>query len=194
MDKIKNIYYECKDCDFNCKTKKEMKNHIKTNKCNKNDDKFNKKNKKTNEIFYKELKKKYMVITNEIKHNKIINNLDFIDHLKKELPELELSVRKEAFDSPENFFNRDYVSERIFCFLKDTLIVAYCFYLFYKDFNPKELNVYEKVAILQIIKNRYNYYMTCDENELKNLEYTKSYNNFDLEVLEKFKKDIEKLC
>ncbi len=190
---IKNIYYECKDCNFNCKTKKEMEKHIKTIKCNDNIDKLKKINKKNNELFFEKLKEKYVVIRNKSEENKTINNLDFIEYLKKEIPDIKLSVKKEAYDSPENFFNKEYVDERTFCFLKDNLVVAYCFYLFYKDFNEKEINIYEKGAILQIIKNRYNYYMNCNENELKDLEFTKSYTDLDMMVINKFKEDFKKI-
>jgi hypothetical protein len=194
MSEIKNIFYECIDCKFCCKTKKEMKNHIKEIQCEDKICKFEKKNKKKiseNIIsFIKKNNQKYLLYKDE-NNGSFLNNLFFLEMLNKEIPELNLNVKKEAYESVDNFFNKDYVDHRTFCFLKDALIVAYCMYLFDKKFNPYEIPCFIKYTILRNIKNRYDFFMKCDINDLKD------FNNYKFDVLEEkmleeFKKDIFK--
>ncbi len=66
---IKNIYYECVDCKFICKTKNEMKKHIKTVKCNENNNKLEKKKKKKNEILIIKKNKKENIFYKKLEKN-----------------------------------------------------------------------------------------------------------------------------
>ncbi len=185
---IKNIYYECVDCKFICKTKNEMKKHIKTVKCNENNNKLEKKKKNKNDILIiKKNNQEYIICKNDGKN--YLNNLYFLDILNKEIPELDLKVKKEAYESIDNFLNNEYVDKRTLCFLKDALVVAYCTYLYNKEFNPKETPDFLKYNVLRSIKNRYDFFMNCDINilnDFKNYEF----DYFEKKMLDEFKKDI----
>ncbi len=191
MSEIKNIYYECKDCNFLCKTKKEMTKHINEVKCNNDEKKLTKIN-KTNEkkILEDKIKNEFMIISNkgDLKRNKYFKNLQFVELLKKEIPELNLNVKKEAYESFENFLNPKYVETQIFYFLIDKIVLTYCIYLFDKEFNYIEPSYYEKSAIIELIKNKYNFYINCTDEELKTNK-RELYSESEIKILKKFEED-----
>ncbi len=195
MSDIKNIYYECSDCNFCCKTKKEMIKHIKEVKCTENSNKLEKKNKNDEKrILRDKMNKEYVVIANKKDYEKdnYFKNLNYVEILNNEIPELNIKVEKEAFEAFENFLNPNYVNPRIFYFLIDKIVLTYCFYMYDRDFNPREVSFYEKSAILEIIKKRFNYYKECTEEELKSKEINK-YNEAELKILKKFEEDAKRI-
>lgn len=214
MDIIKNIYYECNECNFICKTKKEIIKHIKETKCENNNTKMIKKYKNNNNIsdidnnndndndnHYNDNKIKCINSFITMKRNdkskqessqKLVNNLQFVAVLNKEIPELNITIKKEAYESYENFFNPDCVEPKIFYFLIDKIIITYFMYLYDNQFNSRELSFYEKSAILEIIKNRYNYYMNIDIDDLYGNDM-KRYSESELRILYKFKEDSDRL-
>ncbi len=203
MSNIKNIFYECIDCKFLCKTKKEMIKHVKEVKCDENDNKLKKKNKNEENKKFNENKisfitknnQKYLLYKNDDNNDNdndnYLNNLYFLHILNKEIPELNLKVKKEAYDSMDNFLNNEYVDQRTLCFLKDALVVAYCTYLYDKQFNPKEISDFIKYNVLRSIKNRHDFFMNCDINILNDFKNYK-FDYFEQKMLDEFKKEVFK--
>ncbi len=217
MSEIKNIFYECLDCKFKCKTKKEMQKHIKTIKCFNEKTKLEKKYFNSNNILIPELedlkncdifcsselsddefKKKiienYNKTSEQMKIKPVLIESMIYDYIKTNIKDININIKEGAFDSIDNFYNKDYINKRIFYFLTDIYIKAIFFYLTNNKFNPRKINIYEKWSMIQCIRQRYLYYLNCPENEIKEItikdindklfikKYYEDINNYNSEI------------
>ncbi len=208
---MKNIFYECLDCNIKCKTKKEMINHIKEVKCENNKNKLEKKNIKGNKeeqqininnendfdydyimnnsktnlqikLYYK-LKNDFNDIKNYFGGEEMnIFNLKYIEMINNEIPELNIKINDKIFLSIDNFFNPEYIDYRLYYFLIDPLVIAFSVYYF----NKNELNLFEKCSILYIIKNKYYFYTKMSDSELLDYKYYVPFTKYDYDLIKYF--------